>query len=143
MDSAVETIGSRLHWFITENYGGVPAYAERFDFNKSQIYRVINDSTSPRLDTCAEYARTGLNIHWLGTGSGQWWSPDEIGHELARKKGALVKSGSGSGITTLDYAALVRTVFELVEESVVEKLTRQIHRDNFSPNDLSELKIDQ
>ena len=117
------TPGDRLQWFIVENYISVPAYAEQFGFNASQLYRVINNTSSPRLETLVLYAQTGLNLHWLGTGNGNWWSPDEKGRELARRQGIVV-DGDGSE-TAIDYAALVRSVFETVEECVVEKMMGQ------------------
>lgn len=113
--------GDRLQWFIVENYSSVPAYAEQFNFNASQLYRVINNTSSPRLETLVLYAQTGLNLHWMGTGDGNWWSPDKTGRELARKKGIVVEDGDGSG-AAIDYAALVRSVFETVEECVVERM---------------------
>lgn len=122
--STEQHAGERLQWFIVENYSSVPAYAEQFGFNASQLYRVINNTSSPRLETLALYARTGLNLHWMGTGNGNWWSPDEVGRELARKKGIVVEDNNGSG-AAIDYAALVRSVFETVEECVVERMTGQ------------------
>jgi hypothetical protein len=120
------TPGDRFQWFINECYGGVPIFVERFDFNASQVYRTINNISSPRLETLVLYALTGLNLHWMGTGKGNWWSPDEIGWEVAKKKGIVVGEGdTGSEAVAIDYASLVRTIFELVEESVTEKLAER------------------
>jgi|GEM_PF-2867941 len=117
------TPGDRLQWFIVENYGSVPFYAEQFGFNASQLYRVINNTSSPRLETLVLYAETGLNLHWMGTGNGDWWSSDEMGRELAKKKGIVVEDGDESG-AAIDYATLVRSVFETVEECVVERMAK-------------------
>ena len=116
------TPGDRFQWFVVECYGSVPAYAEKFGFNASQVYRTINNISSPKLETLVEYSLTGLNLHWLGTGNGSWWSPDDVGRELARMKGVVFAKGDESESSATDYAALVRTIFELVEETVVEKL---------------------
>jgi hypothetical protein len=124
--AAMLTAGGRFAWFITENYGSIPAYIEKFDFNASQVYRAIKNKTGPRLETLVLYGLTGLNLHWLATGKGPWWSPDDIGRELARKKGVIFgEVESEPEITSTDYAALIRTVFELVEETVVEKLAHR------------------
>jgi hypothetical protein len=117
------TPGDRFQWFIVQCYGSVYSYAEKFGFNASQVYRTINNASSPRLETLVAYALTGLNLHWMSTGNGPWWSPDDVGRELARKKGVVfTEKGDGSESIATDYAALVRTIFEMVEESVIEKL---------------------
>lgn len=123
MAGSLDTSGKRFSWFITENYGSVPQYTDRFKMNKSQVYRVVNDTASPKLETCAEYAITGLNLHWLTVGEGPWWAPNEMGRTLARKKGIVVEDQIGhQDASATDYLELVHDVFEFAEESIRERL---------------------
>lgn len=121
----LDSPGARFEWFVTDCYGGVPAYVERFDFNASQVYRTISNSSSPRLETCALYAATGINIHWMTTGEGQWWAPNDVGRELAKKKGIVISEGGQTEASAIDYTALVRAIFALAEESVLGRLDKQ------------------
>lgn len=116
------TPGDRFQWFIVQCYGSVPAFVEKFGFNGSQVYRTINNVSNPRLETLVVYALTGLNLHWMATGKGPWWSPDEVGRELAKKKGVVFAENEGSESSATDYTALVRTIFEISERSVLEQL---------------------
>jgi hypothetical protein len=116
-----DTPGGRFNWFITECYGGVLAFVEKFGFNASQVYRTISNSSSPRLETCVEYSATGINIQWMASGEGPWWAPNDRGRELARMKGIVISEGDQAE-GTIDYAVLVRTIFDMGERSVLERL---------------------
>lgn len=118
----LDSPGTRFQWFILENYGSVAKYIERFGFNGSQVYRTISNASSPRLETCQEYsAMTGINIHWMASGEGLWWAPNDVGRELAKKKGIVV-ANDDQAEDSIDYAALVHAVFEIGEQSVLEQL---------------------
>lgn len=119
--------GKRFHWFIIQNYDSVPKYVEQFGFNGSQVYRTISNASSPRLETCLEYSTaSGVNIHWLASGEGPWFAPNEVGRTLARKKGLVVTDDDNSECLPIDYASLVHSIFSITEPYVIEKLVEQL-----------------
>lgn len=119
IDSLLDTPGKRFTWFIEENYESIPRYVERFEFNASQIYRIVGDTTSPRFEKAMEYAATGINLHWMATGEGGiWWAPNEVGIGLAKKKGIVVGEHiDQQAVITVNYDALLRAVLKFAEES--------------------------
>lgn len=118
-DNQLDTPGKRFTWFIEENYESIPKYVERFDFNASQIYRIVGDTTSPRFEKAMEYAATGINLHWMATGEGGiWWAPNEVGIGLATKKGIVVGGlNDQEAVITVNYDALLQAVLRFAEES--------------------------
>jgi hypothetical protein len=121
-DKVLETSGKRFTWFVESNYQSVPRFCEAFGFNSSQVYRIAGDKTAPRFEKAIEYAATGINVHWLATGQGPWWAPNEVGRTLARKRGIVIDESTERQEPAQDYLKLVHDVFEFAEESIRERL---------------------
>jgi hypothetical protein len=83
----LRTPEGRFRWFAIAAFGGLPQFILKNELNASQIYRVAKGGSVPKLDYCAMIAEKGLNIHWWGTGEGQWYAPNDSGEKLAERIG--------------------------------------------------------
>jgi hypothetical protein len=90
-DTQKREISKRFEWFVSL-FGDPAKFINRFGFSPSQIYRLLNGTSIPKLDTAVLISeRTGINIQWWGSGEGNWWANNEAGRKVATRHGAITE----------------------------------------------------
>ena len=79
------SFGSRLKFFIDENFRIQKEFTDFIGINYSTLYRYIKEINQPTIETLCKFKKAGLSIEWLVDGSGIMFAKNSKGLQLLEK----------------------------------------------------------